>query len=95
MNKLLPSPETVPSTEVVPVDQLDEEAVPVPPPPDTDQQDRPQRGLHRVDYRSLHEYGREGEDAWFQFRQEGDWKEDTEEDIQEEMEDTEDRGAPE
>ena len=45
------SPETVSSTEVVPVDQQGEEAVPVPPPQDTDQQDCPQR----VDYRSLHE----------------------------------------
>ena len=85
--------------KVVPVDQQDEEAVPVPPPPDTDQQDRPQRDLRRVNYWSVHEHGREGEDAWSQSRQEGDWKEDTEEDIQEEtqeeMEDTEDRGAPE
>ena len=82
---------TVPSTEVVPVDQQDEEAVPVPPKPDTNQQDHPQRDLHCLDYRSLHE---EGEDARSQSRQEGDWKEDTEEDTQEEMEDTEDRGAP-
>ena len=51
--------QTVPSTEVVPVDQQDEEAVPVPPKPDTDQQDHPQHDLHRLDYRFLHECGRE------------------------------------
>ena len=43
---------------------------------------------------SFHEYGRKREDPWSQSRQGGDWKEDTEEDTREEMEDTEDRGAP-
>ena len=88
-----------------PVVQQDEEAVPVPPPPDIDGQDRPQRHLRQVDHRSLHEYFKEGEGAWLygreskvawlpmpqlQTRQEGD-----REDPREEMEDGESRGAPE
>ena len=82
--RLLNFLETVPSPEVVPVT----------PPPNADYQDRPQRDLCRVNYVSLHEYGREGDDAWSHSRREGDKKEDIEEDTQEEMEDTEDRGAP-
>ena len=84
--------ETVPSPSVSPVDQQVEEPVPVPPPPDIGEQHRPQRSLRRVDYRSLHEFGREGQDAWLpqlQTRQEGD-----KEDPLEEMEDRESRGAP-
>ena len=92
----------VPSPGDGPVVQQDEETVPVPPPPDIECQDRPQRTLRRVDYRSLHGYckegegawlyGREGKDAWLpqlQTRQEGD-----KEGTQEEMEDGERRGAP-
>ena len=77
--------------QVSPVNQQVE--VPVPPPPDINEQDRPKRSLRRVNYKSLHEFGREGEDAWLpqlQTRQEGD-----KEDTLEEMEDRERRGAPE
>ena len=35
------SPQTVPSTEVAPVDRQDEKVIPIPPAPDTDQQDCP------------------------------------------------------
>ena len=92
----------VPSPGDGPVVQQDEETVPVPPPPDIECQDRPQRTLRRVDYRSLHGYCKEGEGAWLygiegkdalfpqlQTRQEGD-----KEGTQEEMEDGERRGAP-
>ena len=85
--------ETVPSPEVNPVEQQIEEAVPVPPPPDGEDQGRPQRRLRRVDYRSLHKYGRVEENAWLsqlQTRQDGD-----KEGTLEEMEDREHRGAPE
>ena len=47
------------SPEVLPVLQQDEETVPFPPPPNTDHKDRPQRGLHCVDYRSLHDIEKE------------------------------------
>ena len=43
------------SPEVLPVLQQDEETIPFPPPPNTDHKDRSQRGLHCVDYRSLHD----------------------------------------
>ena len=95
--------EAVLSPEDGPVDQLDEDVVPVPSPPDIDDQDRPERTLCRVDYKSLHEYRKEGEEAWLygrkrkdtwlpqlQTRQEGEKK-----GTLEEMEDGESRGAPE
>ena len=84
--------ETDLSLEASPVIQQEEEAVPVPPPPDIDQ-DRPRRSLHRVDYRSLHMYGREGENAWLPQLQT--WQEGDEKYPQEEREDRDDRGAPE
>ena len=84
--------ETDLSLAASPVIQQEEEAVPVPPPPDIDQ-DRPRRSLHRVDYRSLHMYGREGENAWLPQLQT--WQEGDEKYPQEEREDRDDRGAPE
>ena len=58
------------SPKVVPVHHQNEEAIPVPPPPNADHEDLPQCGLCRVDFRCLHKYAREGEDAWSQSRQE-------------------------